>query len=167
MSTEPTEPTRAEASDAAPEAEVEVEPPFPSFAILQALAQRATAEERAYIDNAVGWLFLTIGSGLALHNVLGLLENNCDGERTRLMRQLRRSNEARAATRVLTRDFAMLAQEKLTDEEVDAVLAFSKRHFPEFFATLAKTKAKAKATNSADEFPAATPPHHPPPTGQE
>ncbi len=126
--------------------------PFPAFQLLLGLTQRVDDEERAEIDHAVSWLFMATASGLALNTAL---EGADDDARLRVLQRIEESGELQALATGLTGRFAQLAEEKLTDEEVDVVMTAAQRALPEFFAALDDVKGAATGDTAGDTADAA------------
>lgn len=135
----PSDDTQAAANDAqAPEsgtAGVKAEAHFPALQYLLTLAERVSPEEKIEIDRALSWLFIFSAAGAAIHaELLGV----SDETRARVVGRITESRELPGLAEHLVTPFAYIAASRLTDDEVDVVLAAAEDLLPELFTTLAE-----------------------------
>jgi len=130
MTTPTDAPDAPDDTDTTPRAEA----PFPAFEYLQALTQRATPEERVEIDRAVSWLFMASASGRAANDIL--LASR-DPARSHLIKHIALAGEIERAAQELVAPFAHFAEERLAEDEADAVMAFARQTLPSLFAAFA------------------------------
>lgn len=131
--------TQAATNDAqAPEAGaagVKAEAHLPALQYLLALAERVGPEEKIEIDRAVSWLFIFSAAGAAIHaELLGV----SDETRARVIGRITESRELPGLAERLVTPFTYIAASKLTDDEVDVVLAAAEDLLPGLFTTLAE-----------------------------
>ena len=125
---------------------------LPALQYLLALAQRVGPEEKIEIDRAVSWLFVAAAAGAATH---AELEGVSDKVRARVIGRLTESREVESLAARLVTPFTHIAASKLTDDEVDVVLAAAEDLLPGLFTVLAELGSD-DPDHSNEEEPAAS-----------
>jgi len=144
MTTPTDAPDAPDDTDTTPRAEA----PFPAFEYLQALTQRATPEERVEIDRAVSWLFMASASGRAANDIL--LASR-DPARSHLIKHIALAGEIERAAQELVAPFAHFAEERLAEDEADAVMAFARQTLPSLFAAFAMAEGDPFIVTARDD----------------